>query len=151
MASYRVPLPLVSALLLFAGCTTTEQVYSGPRLPLEEGAVLRETRLRDADERALEHWEGFPVDPSIFVRTINGQAVQVYASEFRLQPGTYELDVVGRTHHDYRDAELAPRKLVFEAKPGGEYELRGKMTGVGRDYIVSVWDLAERKEVARTR
>jgi hypothetical protein len=150
MTPHRALLTASASLALLAGCTTTQQLYTGPRLSLEEGAVLRETRLRDADERALEHWKGFPVAPSIFVRTINGQAVEVYASEFRLQPGIYELDVVGRTHHDYRDAELTPQKLVFEARPGGEYELRGEMTGVGQDYVVRVWDLQERKEVART-
>jgi hypothetical protein len=151
MSPHRVPLALAAFLLLLVGCTTTQQLYSGPRLPLDEGVVLRETRLRDADERALELWKGFPTDPSIFVRTINGQPVHVYASEFRLLPGSYELDVVGRTHHDYKDEDLAPRKVKFDAKPGGEYELRGQMTGVGQDYVVSVWDLVERKEVARTR
>lgn len=143
-------LPALSFVLL-AACTTTQQLYEGPRLALDEGVILRESRLRDADERALELWKGFPEEPSIFVRTINGQPVHVYASEFRLLPGTYELDVVGTTHHDYRDETLAPRKLTFEARPGGEYELRGKMTGVGQGYVVSVWDLQERCEVATTK
>ncbi len=141
---------LAASLALFASCTTTQQLYTGPRLSLEEGVVLRESRLRDADERALELWKGFPEDPSIFVRTINGQPVHVYATEFRLLPGKYELAVVGTTHHDYRDQELPARTLVFEARPGGEYELRGEMTGVGQDYVVSVWDLRERRAVAST-
>lgn len=154
MSPRRVPSLASLASFSFAflaACTTTQQLYTGPRLPLDEGVILRETRLLDADERLLEVWKGYDTTPAVYVRQIDGLPVQAYAAEFRLLPGKHEVQVIATTNKDGLDVHLPPRTVVFESQPGGEYELRGELTGPIPNYDVLVWDMFERKEIARSR
>ena len=137
-------------LALAASCVSTQKLYEEGEILPEEAAVLREGGSKSFVDSALSPWTSSTFDPSIYVRAIDGATVHRDSTIFHLVPGTHEVLVEAGVGEGGGSKELNLRTLSFEAATGGDYELRGELTGLEGDYRVVVWDLRAGREVARS-
>jgi hypothetical protein len=101
-------------LVVFSGCAT--QFYAGERLDSQQVAKLCESEISNLD-----------------IEAINGKPVGIFASEFEILPGEYELDVktsVAPPGWIFSDSQPVRKKCHFTAKAGHLYYVLGKWSEV---------------------